>query len=120
MNYRLRDGLTRGGTDNNGSYVANNATLLQKVRQRRVPRRRHRRLARLHALRCATGSSPTASTTSPPGALGAADYISRWITLLFTEPCPKADRRPDATGSPIHAVAPDGQSAARVFARSYG
>ncbi|HEY4607935.1 MAG TPA: hypothetical protein VIH06_02000, partial [Ilumatobacteraceae bacterium] len=30
MNYRLRDGLTRGGTDNNGTYVVNNATLLQK------------------------------------------------------------------------------------------
>ncbi|MEP7046820.1 MAG: hypothetical protein ABI949_09080, partial [Ilumatobacteraceae bacterium] len=31
MNYRLRDGLTRAGTDNNGSYVSNNATLLAKI-----------------------------------------------------------------------------------------
>ena len=31
MNYRMRDGLTRGGRDNNGSYVSNNATLQEKV-----------------------------------------------------------------------------------------
>ena len=48
MNYRLRDGLTRRGTDNNPSYVANNATLLQKVASGAYPDVRHRRLARLH------------------------------------------------------------------------
>jgi hypothetical protein len=88
INYRLRDGLTRAGTDNNGSYIANNATLLRKV---------------------ATGAYPdvfiadwldyTAPVRSwfvsdgihyqPTGALGSADYISRWITYLFDEPCPK-------------------------------
>ena len=47
MNYRLRDGLTRAGTDNNGSYVSNNATLQQLVASGDVSRRVHRQLARL-------------------------------------------------------------------------
>ncbi len=105
MNYRLRDGLTRGGFDNNPSFIANNATLQQKV---------------------ASGSYPDVVVADwrgytetvrdwfaadgihyqPTGAFGAADYISRWITHLFTEPCPM----PVTVGGPIAnpCTSPDG------------
>jgi hypothetical protein len=96
MNYRLRDGLTRAGTDNNPSYVSNNATLLQKVASGAYP-----------DVFIANWRDYTAPVRSwfvfdgihymPTGALGAADYISRWITYLFDEPCPK----PMTVGGPI-------------------
>jgi hypothetical protein len=88
MNYRLRDGLTRRGTDNNPSYVANNATLLQKVASGAYP-----------DVVIADWRDFTAPVRDwfvsdgihyqPTGALGAADYISRWISNLFSEPCPQ-------------------------------
>ena len=105
MNYRLRDGLTRGGTDNNGSYVSNNETLLQKVASGAYP-----------DVFIANWRDYTAPVRSwfvsdgihyqPTGALGAADYISRWITHLFSEPCPK----PMIVGGPIDnpCTSPDG------------
>ena len=96
MNYRLRDGLTRAGTDNNGSYVANNATLLQKAASLAYP-----------DVVIADWIDYTASVRNwfvsdgihyqPLGALGAADYLSRWISSLFDEPCPK----PATVGGPI-------------------
>jgi hypothetical protein len=107
MNYRLRDGLTRGGTDNNGSYVSNNATLFQKVASGAYP-----------DVFIANWRDYTAPVRSwfvsdgihyqPTGALGAADYISRWITHLFLEPCPK----PMTVGGPIEVpcASPDGSS----------
>ena len=107
MNYRLRDGLTRGGTDNNGSYISNNATLLAKVASGVYP-----------DVFIADWRDYTAPVRSwfvtdgihyqPTGALGSADYISRWITYLFDEPCPK----PMTVGSPIDnpCSPPDGQT----------
>jgi hypothetical protein len=106
INYRLRDGLTRAGTDNNGSYVSNNATLQQKVASGAYP-----------DVFIANWRDYTASVRSwfvsdgihyqPAGALGSADYISRWITHLFLEPCPK----PMTVGGPIEnpCPSPDGQ-----------
>ncbi len=89
MNYRLRDGLTRAGTDNNGSYIANNAVLLQKVATGNYPD--------VFIADWRDYSEPVRSWFvsdgihyQPTGALGAADYISRWITFLFSEPCPKS------------------------------
>jgi hypothetical protein len=105
MNYRLRDGLTRGGTDNNGSYVSNNATLLQKVASGAYPD--------VFIANWRDYSAPERSWFvfdsihyQPTGALGAADYISRWITYLFDEPCPK----PMTVGGPIDnpCTPPDG------------
>ncbi|HEX2782484.1 MAG TPA: hypothetical protein VHN36_02790 [Ilumatobacteraceae bacterium] len=105
MNYRLRDGLTRRGTDNNPSYVANNATLLQKVASGAYP-----------DVVIADWRDYTASVRDwfvsdgihyqPTGALGAADYISRWISNLFSERCPQ----PVILGGPISTpcTAPDG------------
>jgi hypothetical protein len=105
MNYRLRDGLTRRGSDNNPSYVANNATLLQKVASGAYP-----------DVVIANWRDYTAPVRDwfvsdgihyqPTGALGAADYISRWITDLFSEPCPQ----PSVVGGPIAnpCVPPDG------------
>jgi hypothetical protein len=105
MNYRLRDGLTRAGTDNNGSYVSNNATLQQKVASGAYP-----------DVYIANWRDYTAPVRSwfvsdgihyqPTGALGAADYISRWISSLFSEPCPK----PMTVGGPIDnpCTPPDG------------
>jgi hypothetical protein len=107
MNYRLRDGLTRGGTDNNGSYVSNNATLEKKVASGAYP-----------DVYIANWRDYTASVRSwfvsdsihyqPIGALGSADYISRWITSLFSEPCPK----PMVVGGPIDnpCTPPDGSA----------
>lgn len=96
MNYRLRDGLTRAGTDNNGSYVANNATLLQKVASGAYPD--------VFVADWRDYSAPVREWFvsdgihyMPTGALGAADYISRWITALFDEPCPQ----PMVVGGPI-------------------
>ena len=96
MNYRMRDGLTRAGTDNNGSYVSNNATLQQKADSGAYP-----------DVYIANWRDYTAPVRSwfvsdgihyqPIGALGAADFISRWITYLFSEPCPK----PTTVGGPI-------------------
>ena len=106
MNYRLRDGLTRAGTDNNGSYIANNATLLQKVASGAYP-----------DVFIADWRDYTAPVRSwfvadgihyqPTGALGSADYISRWITYLFDEPCPK----PMIVGGAIYnpCTPPDGR-----------
>ena len=92
MNYRLRDGLTRAGTDNNGSYVSNNATLQQKVASGAYP-----------DVYIANWRDYTAPVRSwfvsdgihyqPTGALGAADYISRWITLPVLRAVPEADGR---------------------------
>jgi len=107
MNYRLRDGLTRGGTDNNGSYVANNATLLQKVASGAFP-----------DVTIANWRDYTEPVRNwfvsdgihyqPVGALGAADYLSRWIASLFSEPCPK----PMTVGGPIDdpCTPPDGHA----------
>jgi hypothetical protein len=106
MNYRLRDGLTRGGTDNNGSYVSNNATLLQKLASGAYPD--------VVIADWLDYSAPVRSWFvpdgihyQPNGALGSADYISRWITHLFSEPCPK----PMTVGGPIDnpCSIPDGQ-----------
>ena len=106
MNYRLRDGLTRGGTDNNGSYVVNNATLLQKVASGAYP-----------DVYIADWRAYTAPVRSwfvsdgihyqPVGALGSADYLSRWITFLFDEPCPE----PMTVGGPVAnpCTSPDGR-----------
>jgi hypothetical protein len=101
MNYRLRDGLTRAGTDNNGSYIANNATLFQMVASGAYP-----------DVFIANWRDYTAPVRSwfvsdgihyqPIGALGAADYISRWITHLFLEPCPK----PMTVGGPFDTPCP--------------
>ncbi len=103
MNYRLRDGLTRAGTDNNGSYVTNDATLLQKVASGAYP-----------DVVIADWRDYTASVRNwfvsdgihyqPLGDLGAADYLSRWISSLFDEPCPKPaiGRRPDR--QPVYAA----------------
>jgi hypothetical protein len=113
MNYRLRDGLTRGGTDNNGSYVSNNATLLAKIATGNYP-----------DVYIADWRDYTASVRSwfvpdgihyqPTGALGSADYISRWITYLFDEPCPK----PLTVGGPVDnpCTPPDGQTPPDVHA----
>lgn len=96
MNYRLRDGLTRAGTDNNDSYVSNNATLLQKVASGAYPDvfianwRDYTQPVRDWFVSDGIHYQPT-------GAFGAADYISRWITFLFDEPCPK----PMTPGGPI-------------------
>jgi hypothetical protein len=107
INYRLRDGLTRGGTDNNGSYVSNNATLEQKVASGAYPD--------VFIANWRDYSAPVRSWFvsdgihyQPTGALGSADYLSRWITHLFLEPCPK----PMTVGGPIDSpcTAPDGQS----------
>jgi hypothetical protein len=105
MNYRLRDGLTRGGSDNNGSYLANNATLLQKVASGAYPDvviadwLGYTRPVRDWFVTDGIHYQPT-------GALGAADYISRWITFLFKEPCPKAA----TPGGPVPdpCIVPDG------------
>ncbi len=113
MNYRLRDGLTRAGTDNNGSYISNNATLDQKAASGAYP-----------DVVIANWRDYTAPVRSwfvsdglhyqPAGALGAADYISRWITHLFSEPCPK----PMTVGGPIDnpCTPPDGNPPPDVFA----
>jgi hypothetical protein len=113
MNYRLRDGLTRAGTDNNPSYVANNATLLQKVASGAYP-----------DVVIADWRDYTAPVRSwfvsdgihyqPTGALGAADYISRWISNLFSEPCPQ----PMIVGGPIAnpCTPPDGNPPPDVHA----
>jgi hypothetical protein len=105
MNYRMRDGLTRAGTDNNPSYVANNATLLAKVASGAYP-----------DVVIADWLDYTAPVRNwfvsdgihymPLGALGSADYISRWISALFSEPCPK----PMTIGGPISnpCTPPDG------------
>lgn len=105
MNYRLRDGLTRGGTDNNPSYVANNNTLLLKVASGAYP-----------DVTIADWRDYTAPVRNwfvsdgihyqPLGALGAADYLSRWITTQFAEPCPQ----PYVPGAPVDApcTPPDG------------
>lgn len=44
----------------------------------------------------------------PTGALGSADYLSRWITFMFDEPCPK----PMTVGGPIDnpCTSPDGKT----------
>ncbi len=106
MNYRLRDGLTRAGTDNNGSYIANNAVLLQKVATGDYPD--------VFIADWRDYSEPVRSWFvsdsihyQPTGALGAADYISRWITYLFSEPCPM----PMTVGGPIDnpCTSPDGK-----------
>ena len=106
MNYRLRDGLTRAGTDNNGSYIANNAVLLQKVASGNYPD--------VFIADWLDYSAPVRSWFvpdgihyQPTGALGSADYISRWITSLFSEPCPK----PMTVGGPIDnpCTSPDGK-----------
>jgi hypothetical protein len=106
MNYRLRDGLTRGGTDNNGSYVSNNATLQQLAGSPAYP---DVFLANWRDYSASVRSwfVPDGIHYQPIGALGAADYISRWITHLFLEPCPK----PMTVGGPIDnpCTAPDGQ-----------
>jgi hypothetical protein len=88
MNYRLRDGLTRGGFENNPSFISNNATLQQKVASGAYP-----------DVFVADWRSYTETVRQwfgsdgihyqPIGAFGAADYISRWITYLFKVPCPK-------------------------------
>jgi len=113
MNYRLRDGLTRGGTDNNGSYVANNATLLQKVASGAYPD--------VYIANWRDYSAPVRSWFvpdgihyQPVGALGSADYLSRWITFLFSEPCPK----PRTVGGPIAnpCTSPDGSAPPDVTA----
>jgi hypothetical protein len=113
MNYRLRDGLTRAGTDNNPSYVANNATLLQKVATGNYPD--------VFIADWRDYSEPVRSWFvfdgihyQPAGALGSADYISRWITSLFSEPCPK----PMTVGGPIDnpCTPPDGKPPADVRA----
>ncbi|HEY0519988.1 MAG TPA: SGNH/GDSL hydrolase family protein [Ilumatobacteraceae bacterium] len=106
MNYRLRDGLTRAGTDNNGSYIANNATLDAKVAS-----------GAYADVFVANWRDYTASVRSwfvtdgihyqPVGALGSADYISRWITHLFLEPCPKPTTVGGTVASPC--TSPDGQ-----------
>ena len=96
MNYRLRDGLTRGGTDNNGSYVANNATLLQNAASGAYP---DVYIANWRDYTAPVRSwfVPDGIHYQPVGALGSADYLSRWITFLFDEPCPK----PMTVGGPI-------------------
>ena len=105
MNYRLRDGLTRAGTDNNGSYVSNNATLLQKVASGAYP---DVFIAdwRDYSAPVRSWFVPDGIHYQPTGALGSADYISRWITYLFDEPCPK----PMTVGGPIDnpCTPPDG------------
>lgn len=113
MNYRLRDGLTRGGTDNNGAYIANNATLLAKVATGLYP-----------DVTIADWLDYTASVRNwfvsdgihyqPIGALGAADYLSRWIANLFERPC----QRPMTVGAAIDdpCSAPDGQPPPDVLA----
>ncbi len=113
INYRLRDGLTRAGTDNNGSYVANNATLLRKVASGAYP-----------DVFIADWRDYTASVRNwfvsdgihyqPLGDLGSADYLSRWISSLFDEPCPK----PATVGGPIAnpCAPPDGTPPPDVLA----
>ena len=113
MNYRLRDGLTRGGTDNNPSYVSNNATLQRLAQTASYP-----------DVFIADWLSYTASVRDwfvsdgihyrPAGAYGAADYISRWITFLFKEPCPM----PVTVGGPIAnpCTSPDGMTPPDVLA----
>ena len=105
MNYRLRDGLTRGGTDNNGSYVVNNATLLQKVASGAYP---DVYIAdwRDYTAPVRSWFVPDGIHYQPVGALGSADYLSRWITFLFDEPCPK----PMTVGGPVAnpCTSPDG------------
>ena len=105
MTYRLRDGLTRGGSDNNGSYIANNATLFQKAASDAY--------ADVFIANWRDYSAPVRSWFAPDsihyeptGALGAADYLSRWISYLFFEPCPK----PWSVGGPIDnpCTSPDG------------
>lgn len=105
MNYRMRDGLTRAGTDNNPSYVANNATLLAKVASGAYPD--------VVIADWLDYTSPVRDWFvsdgihyMPLGALGSADYISRWISALFLEPCPK----PTTVGGPISnpCTPPDG------------
>lgn len=107
INYRLRDGLTRAGTDNNGSYVSNNATLLQKVASGAYP---DVFIANWRDYTAPVRSwfVPDGIHYQPTGALGSADYISRWITYLFDEPCPK----PMTAGGPIDnpCTPPDGKS----------
>lgn len=113
MNYRLRDGLTRGGTDNNGSYVTNNATLLAKVAS-----------GSFADVTVADWLDYTAPARDwfvsdgihyqPKGALGAADYLSRWIAALFSEPCAK----PMVVGGPVDdpCTPPDGHTPPDVIA----
>jgi hypothetical protein len=105
MNYRLRDGLTRAGSDNNGSYVANNATLLRKVAGGAYP---DVYIANWRDYSASVRSwfVPDGIHYQPVGALGSADYLSRWITFLFSEPCPK----PTTVGGPIAnpCTSPDG------------
>jgi hypothetical protein len=113
MNYRLRDGLTRGGSDNNGSYISNNATLQQLAASGAYP-----------DVSIADWIGYTASVRywfvsdgihyQGSGAYGAADYISRWIAFLFAEPCPK----PMTVGGPIAnpCPSPDGSPPPDVLA----
>jgi hypothetical protein len=113
MNYRLRDGLTRGGSDNNPSYVSNNATLLRMVASGAYP-----------DVFIADWQSYSAPVRDwfvsdsihyrPVGAYGAADYLSRWITFLFKEPCPM----PMTVGGPIAnpCTSPDGMFPPDVLA----
>jgi hypothetical protein len=112
MNYRLRDGLTRAGSDNNGSYIANNATLLQKVATGAYPD--------VFIANWRDYSAPVRSWFvfdsihyNPSGALGAADYLSRWISYLFFESCPE----PWSVGGSIDnpCTSPDGHPPPDVF-----
>lgn len=113
MNYRFRDGLTRGGIDNNPSYVANNATLLAKVASGAYP---DVFIADWHDYTAPVRNWFVADGIhyQPVGALGAADYLSRWITHLFLEPCPQ----PMTPGGPITTPCdvPDGNPPPDVLA----
>jgi hypothetical protein len=105
MNYRARDALNKSGIDTNPAYIANNATLLQLVASGAYP-----------DVSIADWRSYTEPVRSwfvfdgihylTGGAYGAADYISRWITFLFDEPCPM----PTTVGGPIAnpCTSPDG------------
>jgi hypothetical protein len=105
MNYRLRDGLTRGGTDNNGSYVVNNATLLQKVASGAYP---DVYIAdwRDYSARFVRGSCPTEFTTNRSARSGLRTTCRGGSPFLFDEPCPK----PMTVGGPIAnpCTSPDG------------
>jgi hypothetical protein len=113
MTYRLRDGLTRAGSDNNGSYIANNATLFQKAASGAYP---DVFIAnwRDYSAPVRSWFVPDSIHYQPTGALGAADYLSRWISYLFLEPCPK----PWSVGGPIDnpCTSPDGHPPPDVHA----
>ncbi|HEY7626398.1 MAG TPA: hypothetical protein VH761_05000 [Ilumatobacteraceae bacterium] len=113
MTYRLRDGLTRGGTDNNGSYIVNNATLLAKVASGLYP---DVTIADWRAYTAPVRNWFVADGIhyQPIGALGAADYLSRWIANLFGRPCPMPMSIGGAIADPC--TAPDGQSPPDVLA----